>query len=138
MCCEILAVYGPFWFALFHVSGQSSRYIYVDMRVRKSGVGGGLAVSAYRAMLSSKIRTVFSMHCIIRRFPTVFAFATIASGLNDIMADRILCANGARVLTMAERLFRVAVTRVGSLLTRPHKIINTCIYYMANISARNK
>jgi hypothetical protein len=69
----------------------------------------------YRAMFINNIRTVFSMHCIMRRFFTVFAFAMMASGLKFITALKILCASGARVLTITDKLFKVAVVRAGSL-----------------------
>ena len=74
------------------------------------------AVESYLMMFSNSTRTVFSVEIIKRRLAAVMAVRDMAAkGLKARTAATIFCARGGLVLTRGPRLFRVAVTRVGSL-----------------------
>ena len=76
-------------------------------------------IESYLMMFCSNTRTVFSVEIIKRRLAAVMAVRDMAAkGLKARTAATIFCARGGLVLTRGPRLFRVAVTRVGSLPAR--------------------
>ena len=66
-----------------------------------------------RQIFNSSTRIVFSIESIIKRVWTFRGF--LVNGLKVMTAPKTLPAIGGRVLIMGPRLFRAAVTSVGSL-----------------------